>query len=557
MEKGVYTVSHYLLDRLHELSVDHVFGVPGDFVLGFFHVLEDHKVKSICTCNELNAAYAADGYARIRGLGAVATTYAVGELSGINGVAGSYAERVPVIAITGCPATHHFKQGTLLHHTLGDYNIPFEMFKKITIASTLIDRTAKAASEIDRVLKEAVYHQLPGYIGLPSDIALAPIQKPTEKLQLIQRPPSDPKTLMEAVEEAVKMIDAAKKPVIVVDGEVIRFHMQKLALGLIETSGLPFASMIIGKTAIDEHHPQFIGLYKGERSREYVRKRVEEADCIILLGPTLTDFNTGGFTASFDPGKTIAINVDRLGIRHHQYTRINSFEFLDHLTRRVRKRDPQTLDIHRAIDGCTHRASMAYKPQEGIRLTHQRFFDRISHFLDGDSIMMAETGSALFAGVEVLQPKGCRFMSQSFYGSIGYTVGATLGVSIAAPKKRVCLFVGDGSFQVTCQDISTMLRYHAHPIVFLLNNDGYLIERVILDGGFNDLQPWHYAKIPEVFSGGWGCKVRTEDELEKALAEAHKRPQELVFIEVILDRWDSPLALTLAGADMAKNNSLV
>ncbi len=549
----MYTVSHYLLDRLKELGLDEIFGVPGDFVLGVFHDIEKRNIRCICTCNELNAAYAADGYARKKGIGALLTTYVVGELSAINGVAGAYAERVPVVQITGCPATHHYKSKTLLHHTLGDYEIPLKIYENVTVASTLLLDAKTAPAEIDRVLKECLYHKLPVYIGIPTDIVVAPCEKPKQKLEIPKRPFSDANTLQEALNEALVMINKAERPVIVVDGEIARFGLEKEVLKLIEASGFPFASMMLGKSVISEHHPQFIGLYEGDRSRDYVRKRVEEADCIILLGAMLTDFNTGGFTAVIDSGKTIKANVERLEIRHHNYPQVNLAEFLKQLSEKVIQKK---LEIKKATESCTHRATLQFKPEENKKLTLARFFDRISHFLDQDSIMMVETGSALFAGAEVLQPEGCCFMSQTFFGSIGYTVGATLGASLANPKKRVSLFVGDGSFQVTCQDISTMIRYGARPIIFLINNDGYLVERVISDGPFNDLQPWKYHKLPELFSGGWGCKVETEGELEKALQEASKRSQDLVFIELIFDKWDSPPSMTKAGAAMAKNNFL-
>jgi indolepyruvate decarboxylase len=353
------------------------------------------------------------------------------------------------------------------------------------------------------------------------------------------------------------MFAAATSPVIVVDGEVQRFGLENAVHRLLDATGYPFAAMMLGKSVIDEHHPQFIGLYEGDRCRKYVRDRVEQADAILLAGPMLTDFNTGGFSARIDVGRSIAANVDRLRVRHHYYDRVAVGDFLKGLADRLPRRDAATLDLQHASRACRHRATENFQPIDAAPLKLERFFHRISHFLDGQTTMIVETGSALFAGAEVLMPSGCRFMSQTFFGSIGYTVGATLGAALAAPERRTCLFVGDGSFQVTAQDLSTMIRYGANPIVFLLNNDGYLVERVISDGPFNDLQPWDYARLPEVFGGGYGCKVHTEGDLERALAEAKRRPNDVVFIEVVLDRWDSPEAMTQAGKAMARNNYLL
>src|SRR5262245_30968934 len=276
-----YTVSHYVMDRLKELGVDHVFGVPGDFVLGVFHAVEQRGVRCICTCNELNAAYAADAYARTRGLGALLTTYVVGELSAINGVAGAYAERIPVVQITGCPASHHYKNRPLLHHTLGDYLIPMAMYEKITCASALLDSADKAPAEIDRVLRECLSRKLPVYLGICADVAMQPCTPPTNPLVVPTRPSSDPAQLTEALDEAVAMFNAATSPVIVVDGEVQRFGLESAVHRLLDATGYPFAAMMLGKSIIDEHHPQFIGLYEGDRSRAYVRDRVDQADAVL------------------------------------------------------------------------------------------------------------------------------------------------------------------------------------------------------------------------------------------------------------------------------------
>jgi indolepyruvate decarboxylase len=179
----------------------------------------------------------------------------------------------------------------------------------------------------------------------------------------------------------------------------------------------------------------------------------------------------------------------------------------------------------------------------------------MSHFVENDSIVVAETGVSLFSAAEMLMPEGATFIGQTFYGSIGYTVGATLGASSAAPDRPTVLFVGDGSFQVTCQDLSTMIRHRLKPVIFLINNDGYTIERVIVDRPYNDIQPWHYHKLVDVFGGGLSLDVRTEGELEAALAQAAQADR-LVFIEIHTGRLDCPEALRSAGRSMAKTNHL-
>lgn len=554
MKSSEITVADYLITRLKEIGVDHLFGVPGDFVLGFFNQVLKSDLKYVGTCNELNAAYAADGYARIRGVGAFSSTYGVGELSAINGVAGAFAERVPMVVITGSPSTINFRTRPLLHHTLGDYQIPLRIYEKITAASTELVSAETAPAEIDRVLSVCLSHQQPIYISIPSDVVMMSCQRP----QAFLFPPalgSDPDALGEAITEALEMLDKAQKPIVIGDVELIRFKLQQDFAGFLDKTGFPYVTMMLGKSVLSEQHPQFIGLFEGERSREYVRNRVESADCILQLGAVLTDFNTGGFTTNLDDAKTISANIRSVRIKHHYYENVSLHDFILGLTEKLTRRDPATLDIQCAADGCMHRRAELYQPDVPKPLTIKRFFDRMSHFIEDDAIVIAETGVSLFSAAEMLMPEGATFIGQTFYGSIGYTIGATLGAGMAAQDRQVVLFVGDGSFQVTGQDLSTMIRNHLKPVIFLINNDGYTIERVISDHPYNDLQPWKYHKLVEVFGGGLGLDVRTEGELEEALTKA-ATADDLVFIEIHTGRLDCPESLRSAGQAMAKTNQL-
>ena len=548
------TVGEYLLTRLKQMGVDHLFGVPGDFVLGFLNQVMRSDVQYIGTCNELNAAYAADGYARIRGVGAFCSTFGVGELSALNGVAGAFAERVPVVVVTGSPATVHFRTRPLLHHTLGDYQIPLRMYEKITAASAQLASGETAPDEIDRVLTACLASQQPVYLSLPSDIVMAPCRRPKPWLAPALAG-SDPDALGEALHEALQMLEAAHNPIVIADVELIRFKLQPAFAGLLDASGLPYVTTMLGKTVLSEHHPHFLGLFAGDRSRDYVRRRVESADCILQLGALLTDFNTGGFTTQLDDSRTISANIRSVKIKHHHYEKVHLGDFICGLSRKLAHRNAADLEMQCASDGCVHRSTAPYEAAPPAALTIKRFFDRMSHFMEQNSIVIAETGVALFSAAEMLMPEGTTFIGQTFYGSIGYTVGATLGAAMAARDRRVVLFVGDGSFQVTGQDVSTMIRNGLKPIIFLINNDGYTIERVIVDRPYNDIQPWRYHKLMEVFGGGVGLDVHTEGELEDALRQATAR-DDLVFIEIHTGRMDCPEALRSAGRSMAKANQL-
>ncbi|EEK78902.1 Indolepyruvate decarboxylase [Bacillus cereus R309803] len=307
--KTQYTVSTYLLDRLSELGIEHIFGVPGDYNLAFLDdVLAHGNVEWIGNCNELNAAYAADGYARIKGIASLITTFGVGELSAMNGIAGSYAENVPVIKITGTPTTKVMEKGALVHHTLGDGKFDHfsNMYREITVAQTNL--TAEhAAEEIDRVLRACWNEKRPVHINLPIDVYNKPINKPTEPI--IKKPIlSNKEALNKMLLHAISKINSAKKPVILADFEVNRFHAEIDLLHFVEKTGLPIATLSMGKGIFPEKHPQFIGVYTGDVSSPYLRKRIDESDCIISIGVKLTDTITGGFTQGFTKEQVIEIH---------------------------------------------------------------------------------------------------------------------------------------------------------------------------------------------------------------------------------------------------------
>jgi len=555
MKEKLFSIADYLMLRLKEAGVDHLFGVVGDFSLGLLRRACKSPVKMVYSCNELNAAYSADGYARVRGMGGLITTYVVGELSAINGIAGAFAENIPVIHVVGCPALKHYQNQTLLHHTLGDYEIPLRIYREVTVAAEILKDHSLAPATIDRVIQACLFRQKPVYLGIPADLVIAPCKRPSSRLVVPKRTSMFDKDLTQAVQDAVRILKKSKRPIVLIDFETVCFHLQKEVKALIEKSGFPFATMMLSKTCLDESHPQYIGTYSGNRSEKEVQKRVEESDGVLALGLKLTDFNSGGFTVQL-PDQTIHGSMGSVLIGNHIYDGVDLRDFILAITRQIPRRDPSSFPFQKAHDHPAFKKALSYSPRKDKPITIQRFFDRMISYLNEDTIAIAETGSALFATAERTFQKGTKLIMQTFFGSIGYTVGATLGVSVGAPDKRVVLFVGDGSFQLTCQEVSTIIRQKLNPIIFLLNNDGYLVERVIGDGQFNDIQPWRYAQVPEIFSGGWGTKVETEEALEKALVTAWKN-KGVSLIEVILDKWDSPPSMTQAGAAMAKNNFII
>ncbi len=548
MESLPCNISQYLLNRLNDLGSKHLFGVCGDVVLGFMEQVTKGPVKQINCCNELNAGYAADGYARLHGLGTVVTTFTVGPLSAINAIAGSFAEHVPVVMIAGAPERHHALASRMLHHTLGKkYGVAREMFRDITVACEYLEDPAKIPQQIDSALAKCLFYKKPIYLELPADLVVHPCSPPG-KFQFLEKT-SDLGTLLEAQQEVCSALQAAKQPIILLGWEVIRHGLQEKVRTFIEKTGYPFCVFPTAKTALSEDHPQFLGVYQGGWSREAVRKGVEDADCVLMLGGFLIDSDTGGFTAKLDKNKLIMANFQNTMVKHHDYQEVYLSELLDKLIEKnVDKKElPSFIPAVKALEE-TH----DYTPEANAKLTIKRFFKRIASFLQPDDIVVADVGESLYSTTPMLLPNGVTFVSQAFYNSIGFSVGAALGAS-TFQKRRTLLFVGDGSFQIGAQEISTMINYKCRTIVFVINNDGYGIERAIYDGPYNDLSAWRYHLLPQALGGDPGLLVQTEGELEEALYIAEKS-KTLTFIEIRVDKFDFGDILRKAGAAMAESS---
>ncbi|MEH2299815.1 MAG: alpha-keto acid decarboxylase family protein [Nostoc sp.] len=541
------TVGDYLLLRLKQIGVKHIFGVAGDYNMEFLdQIVNQEGIELVSTCNELNASYATDGYGRINGVAALITTFGVGELSAINGIAGAYAEHVPVVAITGAPATKIQSSKALVHHTFGtgDFSMFARMYEQVTVAQAYLTPD-NATAEIDRVLGICLLKKLPVYISLPMDVAYQEVAAPSDSFM----PPvfqSDRTTLAQAVDACVTILEKALKPVILADVGVDRQRLHGELRELLAITGYPYATMNMGKGLLEETHPQFIGIYNGAASEEYVRKRIEEADCVLSIGALMTDFNTGKFSAKLDPSRTIEVHGQYLKIKDALYDNVAMRDVLSALSKRLQHHDAQTLDFKSAMENLDTGFTTPFQPNVDATITQRRFWYRLAHFLKEDDIIVAETGTCLFGASIVPLPKGTTFVGQVLWGSIGYSVGSLLGSGVAAPQRRSILLVGDGSFQMTAQELSTILRYDLKPIIFLINNDGYTIERDIHGATmpYNDIQPWNYHKLHEIFAtNGWGIKVSTESELESALQKAEQNRDKLAFIEVVMDKMDSPETL--------------
>ncbi|HEY2952011.1 MAG TPA: thiamine pyrophosphate-dependent enzyme [Verrucomicrobiae bacterium] len=543
--KSRATIGEYLIQRLYAHGVRHVFGIPGDYVLGFYEQLRRSKLKTINTCDEQGAGFAADAYARVRGLGAVCVTYCVGGLKVANTTAEAFAEKSPVVVISGAPGMKEREKNPLLHHKVREFDTQAKVFKQLTIASTVLSDPQTALQEIDRVLHAALRYKRPVYIELPRDMAGVPGHPHYRPQELHET--SDPDTLRAALAEAEGMINAAKKPVILADVEVHRFGLQTALLQLAEKTNIPVAATLLGKSVVGEHYPFYLGVYEGAMGREDVRRYVESSDCVILLGAFMTDINLGIFTARLDPARSIYATSEKLSIRYHSYEDVRFKDFMRGLLRaRLRRRSWSKMPHPKPAP--------EFHPRRGHGpITVKRLFEQLNAFLTDKTVVVADVGDAMFASADLYIHRGTEFLAPAYYTSMGFAVPAGVGAQLANPKLRPLVIVGDGAFQMTGMELSTAVRYQLNPIVIVLNNRGYGTERQMQDGPYNDLVEWNYRRLPEVLGAGRGFVIDTESELNEALKAAERHRQSFCLLEVRLDQHDRSPALQRLATRLGEN----
>lgn len=537
------TVGEYLIQRLDESGVGHVFGVPGDFVLRFYGMLEDSSVEVIGTTNEAAAGYAADGYARINGLGAVCVTYCVGGLSLCNAVAGAFAEKSPLIVISGSPGIGERQRNPLLHHKVRDFSTQRDVFEKLTVATAVLDDPNTAFREIDRCFEAARRFRRPVYLEIPRDCVDLRPAFPYERKVVAET--SDAKALSESLAEAAQMIESAKQPVIIAGVEIHRFGLQKQVIGFAEENNIPICSTLLGKSVISEKHPLYLGVYEGAMGSRTVQDFVESSDCVILLGTFMTDINLGIFTANLDPAKCVYVTSESLRIRHHFYHDVPLQKFVDGLRKReltmtslkvsIPKRDESLPDVH---------------PGEELSLRY--LFRSVDRILDEHSVVIADVGDSLFGAADLCIHRQSEFLSSAYYATMGFAIPAALGAQAANPKLRPIVLVGDGAFQMSGMELSTILRRGGNPVVIVLNNHGYTTERFLQEGPFNDIASWNFHCIPAVLGGGLGLEARTCGELDQALETAIANEKSFSLINAHLKPDDISPALSRLAERLSK-----
>ena len=534
------TVAEYTLTRLSQLGIDRVFGVPGDYAFSVNDAVEVVDGLDWVACaNELNAAYAADGYARIRGAAILSTTYGVGELSALNGVMGSKAHRLPVFHIVGMPSERIQHLKLITHHNLGDTR--YDRYHDISSSACCVSARLtpdNCIDELERVIREALRQSMPAYIVISEVNGLMPvIGKPVkgQPLAKIKRQHSDPGELAAAAEAILTKIAAAKHPVATITTLTARYGVADKAVEFVSKANLPVAVTSYDKGVVDESLPQYIGLYSaGSSQPPAVRDIVENADLILDIGGVmLTELNTALWSAVLDTDKAVCIHDNWVRSGTNVYVNVALGDLLDVLTAKVTARARAEAPAYSELE-------MTGAPSDPT--ASPNFYPRLQRRLRAGDTLVIETGSCMFHLNPMRLPAGVGVEAQGLWGSIGWGTPATLGIAMAKTEGRTWLVTGDGSHQLTLNELAVMGRYGVTPVIFVLNNGLYGIEDVISERGhaYDDLAPVNYHLLPAAFGcKGWlSAKVTTVAELEKVLddIDAHDGA---AYIEVMIPNEES------------------
>ncbi|OBJ81814.1 indolepyruvate decarboxylase [Mycobacterium gordonae] len=539
MTDPAYTVGDYLLDRLAELGISEIFGVPGDYNLAFLdHIVTHPKLRWVGNANELNAGYAADGYGRLRGLSAVVTTFGVGELSLANAIAGSYAEHVPVVHIVGGPSKDAQATRRALHHSLGDGD--FEHFlrisREITCAQTNL-MPATACREIDRVLCEVREQKRPGYILMSTDVARFPTEPPANPLPGTSGGTS-PRALAMFTEAATKLIGDHQLTVLA-DLLVHRLQAVDELQSLLDADVVPHATLMWGKSLLDESSPNFMGIYAGTASTERVRTAVEEAPVLVTAGVVFTDMVSGFFSQRIDPARTIDIGQYQSSVADEVFAPLEMSAALTALTAILAERGITSPAVPAPAD-----PPPAPMPARDEPLTQRMLWDRLCAALTPGNVVLADQGTSFYGMADHVLPQGVTFIGQPLWGSIGYTLPAAFGAAVAHPERRTVLLIGDGAAQLTVQELGSFSREGLSPVIVVVNNDGYTVERAIHGetAPYNDIVGWNWTQVPATLgvANHLAFRAQTYGELDEALTAAAENQDRMVFVEVVLPRLEIP-----------------
>lgn len=546
-----YCVADYLLERLSHCGAGHLFGVPGDYNLQFLdHVIESKTIGWVGCANELNAAYAADGYARCNGFAALLTTFGVGELSAMNGIAGSFAEYVPVLHIVGAPGTAAQQKGELLHHTLGDgeFRHFYHMSEPITAAQAILTEQ-NACYEIDRVLSIMLRERRPGYLMLPADVAKKPATPPVSALTY--HAASDDTACLNAFREAAeKRLTQSGRVALLADFLALRYGLKAQLQEWVTETPMAHATMLMGKGLFDERLPGFNGTYSGSASNDAVKEAIEQADTVVCVGTRFTDTLTAGFTHKLTARQTIEVQPHAARVGDRWFTGIPMTQAVAILS--------ELCKVHVKDKNVARPGEVALDYHQG-RLTQDNFWKTLQTFIRPGDIILADQGTSAFGAAALRLPADVNFIVQPLWGSIGYTLAAAYGAQTACPQRRVIVLTGDGAAQLTIQEMGSMLRDGQRPVILVLNNEGYTVERAIHGATqrYNDIALWNWTQVPNALSQDCQAQCwRVSETVQLAeVLEKVAHHDRLSLIEVMLPKDDIPPLLSAITTALEARNS--
>lgn len=534
-EMNKIKVADYLIQELNKLGIEDFFGLPGDYNFNVLYAIDDNPNTNWVGCtNELNAGYAADGYARVKGYGALVTTYGVGELSAVNAIAGSFAENIPVIKIAGVPATKFIKKNALIHHNFQnpDYYAFERVFSNVTETTAYLDEN-NAKQEIDRILSVFINQKRPVYVAIPMDICLLEIDN-NPQMEVLT---SDTKVLDEAVEHALTLIKKSKYPLILGDVLVKRYKARPEFDKLLKNSQFPASNLLMGKGIIEADNKKYLGTFLSEYENLNAHDALQESDCVISVGVINSDLNTYRTGLPFKPADFIEIQGTHTIIEHKNYENILMKDVLNKLAEKIQTREIEMPEKKPSFE--------KVGPADNTKLSAKYIYPRLQDFLQPNDMIFVETGIIPHGFAPTRLPKNTEVNTQTLWGSIGWATPAAFGGQMAAKERRTILLTGEGSHQLTCTEISSMMRNKLKPIIIVINNAGYTIERILSNDPwdfFNEISAWDYSKLPQVFEGDvWIGQARTNLEFDNILKQAEiEQKSKMCYIEIFTEKMDLP-----------------
>jgi indolepyruvate decarboxylase len=500
-------LAEYLFHRIKQAGVTHTFGIPGDYALPLYAAQAECGLKTVVMTHEPSAGYAADVYARLKGLGVAIVTYGVGALNMVNAVAMAYAEESPLLVVAGAPDVHWQEADLLFHHRVKSPDSQLRVYREVTQIQASLTRPENAADQIDEVMDTIHRSSRPGFIEIARDLVFAPL--PARAVPSAQPLTRSQETLEEAVGEIISRINASQEPMIYAGVEIERFGLMSQLKQLAEKLQLPVATSLMGKAVLPEHHPNFIGTYFGNLGPDSVRRRVEDADCLLALGMLFSDVDVGFDSTRFPRRKLIQVTADSVSISQHRYDGIGLAEVLPALLR------SPGIESHRLT---ILRPDQSSLENESHPWGTAAIIEELNQFLTPNHLVIADTGDCLFASVEL---RADHFIGPGYYASMGLAIPGAIGAQLACPELRPVVLVGDGAFKMNGVELGTTADHGLNPIVILLNNESFAtLAATDRDRDYYRVRPWDYLGLAKCL-GGSGLRATSRAEFQKALQSAN------------------------------------